>query len=308
MAKNLLSIYDLSQKQIWEILKLALDLKKNKKAPKLLEGKTLGMIFEKPSTRTTVSFAVAMHQLGGFPLLLNAQNLQTKRGESLHDTSLTMSRYVDGVVFRTFKHADVEEYIKWSSIPVVNGLTDLEHPCQVLADILTVIEKKKIRNPADLKKIHVAFVGDGNNIANSWLGAAGLLGFKFTLARPSGYGPDKKILIKAYYHAKKTGAKIEVLTDPKQAVKDADIVYTDVWISMGDESQKKKRKNAFKKYQINQKLLCLAKKDCYVMHCLPANRGEEITADVMDGKQSIVFDQAENRLHLQKAVLAYLLK
>jgi len=308
MIKNLLSIYDLSPKIITGLLELAVKLKKAKKPANSLAGKTLGLIFEKPSTRTTVSFAVAMYQLGGFPLILQSQNLQRQRGETLHDTALTLSRYVDGVVIRAFKHSDVEELARWSSVPVINGLTDLEHPCQVLGDMLTIMEAKHIKNLKDFKKIKIVFVGDGNNIANSLIGASALLGCTFVLSGPEGYGPNRELLKKGKEMAVKTGAKIEITSNLKKAVEGTDVIYTDVWTSMGDENERSERLKAFKDYQVNSKLLKYAKKGCVVMHCLPAVRGEEISAEVMDGPSSVIFDQAENRLHIQKAVLVYLLK
>lgn len=308
MNNDLLSIYDLTAKEIWSLLTLARKLKSGKRNSTALAGKTLGLIFEKPSTRTTVSFAVAMYQLGGFPLILNAANLQRKRGEPIEDTARTLSRYIDGIMIRAFRHEDVEEFSRWATIPIINGLTDREHPCQVLGDILTILEKKKITTPAGLKKVKVTFVGDGNNVANSWIAAAAVMGFSFTIAGPDGYAPDQDILDRARAQAAKTGARITVTTDARAAVKDADVIYTDVWTSMGDEDELEKRKVIFQPYQVNGKLLSQAKRDCLVMHCLPAIRGEEITADVMEGSHSVIFDEAENRLHIQKAVLISLLR
>lgn len=309
MKKNLLSVFDLSDKEIWQLLALA---RKMKAAPKkycsTLSGKSLGLIFEKPSTRTSVSFSVAMYQLGGFPLILDVNNMQWKRGETIQDTAHVLSGYLDGVMFRALKHSKVETFAGSSSIPVINGLTDIEHPCQILGDLLTIIEKERISSASGLRKIKVAFVGDGNNVAHSWIAAASLMGFTFSLARPSGYGPDSKILNKAKAIAKKTGACIEITDDPQKAVKDADAIYTDVWISMGEETEANRRKIVFKPYQVNSKLLQFAKKQCLVMHCLPAIRGQEITSSVMDGANSVIFEQAKNRLHIQKAVLVYLLR
>lgn len=308
MLKHLLSIYDLSPKEINDLLVLAAALKKAKKPSKVLEGKTLALIFEKPSTRTTVSFAVAMSQLGGFPLILQSQNLQRQRGETLHDTALTLSRYIDGVVIRAFKHTDVAELAKWSTKPVINGLTDLEHPCQVLGDMLTVMEKKGLKTLKEFRKIKIVFMGDGNNIANSLIGACALSGCSFVLCGPDGYGPNRDLLHKAKEISKKTNANIKITSNVKEALNGADVVYTDVWTSMGDENERSQRLRAFKSYKVNTKMMGLAKKGAIVMHCLPAIRGEEISARVMDGPQSVVFDQAENRLHIQKAVLVYLLK
>jgi len=306
--KDLLSIFDLSSAEMWALLKKAAILKNAKKHSAMLAGKSLGLIFEKPSTRTTVSFAVAMNQLGGFPLILNPQNLQRRRGESIKDTARTLSRYLDSIVIRAFRHADIEEFATWSSVPVINGLSDMEHPCQVMGDILTVMEKKKIKTPEELRKIKVVFVGDGNNMANTWIGAAAALGFSFTLARPDGYGPSNAMLQKARAIAKASGATIEITENPLQAVKNADVIYTDVWTSMGEEAEAEKRRVVFRPYQVNSKLIAGAKKGCIVLHCLPAIRGEEITDDVMDSPDSSIFDQAENRLHIQKAVLVHLIK
>ena len=308
MKKDLLSIFDLSAAEVWSIWALAGKLKTRGRVTDILHGKTLGMIFEKPSTRTFTSFAVAMYQLGGMPLMMDARNLQRKRGESIADTALTLSRYLDGIMIRAIHHEDVVEFARHSQIPIISGLTDLEHPCQVLGDIFTLIEKRGIKGPEQLKKAKVVFVGDGNNMSNSWVAAAGLMGFHFVLARPKGYGPNPDILKKAQALAKVSGGVIEIVEDPIKAVQGADVIYTDVWISMGDESEKDKRLKAFKPYQINQKLISNAKKDVMVMHCLPAVRGEEITDTVMDGPNSVIFDEAENRLHIQKAILMYLLK
>ena len=306
--KDLISIFDLTSAEMWKLFKTAQKLKSGKRAVSILAGKSLGLIFEKPSTRTMVSFAVAMYQLGGFPLILNPQNLQRRRGETIKDTVRTLSRYLDGMVIRAFRHSDIKEFARWSSVPVVNGLTDREHPCQVLGDILTIMEKKKISSPKELAKIKVVFVGDGNNMANSWIGAAAVLGFNFVLARPAGYGPNREMLEEAVSLAKKSGGTIEVAEDPIAAVKSADVIYTDVWTSMGEEAEAEKRREVFRPYQVNSKLLSGAKKDCIVMHCLPAIRGEEITDEIIDNPDSAIFDQAENRLHIQKAVLAHLLK
>jgi ornithine carbamoyltransferase len=306
--RDLLSLFDLSSEEIWSLLTLAIRVKSGARNTVFLRGKTLGLIFEKPSTRTTVSFAVAMHQLGGFPLILNAQNLQRKRGETIHDTALTLSRYLDVIMIRAFRHEDVVELARWATIPVVNGLTDREHPCQVLGDILTIMEHNNIRTRAALKKLKVVFAGDGNNMAQSWIAAASLLGFTFVLAGPDGYGPDADLLKQAKKEAISSGAKITITRDVDAAVAGADAIYTDVWTSMGDESEEKKRKKDFKPYQVNARLVAKAKRDCLVMHCMPAIRGEEVTADVVDGPQSVIFDQAENRLHIQKAVLLFLLK
>ncbi|MCX5777862.1 MAG: ornithine carbamoyltransferase [Elusimicrobia bacterium] len=306
--RDLVSLFDLSAGDIWSLLKTAIRLKSGARTTDILHRKTLGLIFEKPSTRTTVSFAVAMHQLGGFPLILNAQNLQRKRGETIRDTALTLSRYLDAIMIRAFRHGDVVELARWATIPVINGLTDSEHPCQVLGDILTIMEHNNIRSVAALKKLKVVFSGDGNNMSQSWIVAASLLGFTFILACPEGYGPDAELLKQAQRKALSSGAKISITRDVVGAVADADAIYTDVWTSMGDEAEEGKRKKDFKPYQVNARLIAKAKRDCLIMHCLPAIRGEEVTADVLDGPQSVIFDQAENRLHIQKAVLLFLLK
>jgi ornithine carbamoyltransferase len=307
MKLNLVSIFDLNAADIWSLISLSRALKKSKKANTALNGKTLGLIFEKPSTRTTVSFAVAMYKVGGFPLILDAQKLQRRRGETIKDTAVTLSKYLDGIVIRAFSHGDVAEFAKWSSIPIINGLTDREHPCQILGDLLTIVENRNIKTVADLKKLKIVFVGDGNNIANTWIAASSILGLNFTLARPAGYGPDAEILSQSLEASKKSEASLNITEDPFIASKGADVIYTDVWTSMGSESELEKRKIVFKDYQINEGLLGLAKKNSLVMHCLPANRGEEITNDVIEGKNSVIFEQVENRLHIQKAVLIKLL-
>jgi ornithine carbamoyltransferase len=305
--KDILSIYDLSYEEIKALLNKAFELKSKKKHITDLTGKTLGLIFEKPSTRTMVSFAAAMVQLGGFPVILNAQNLQRKRGESIHDTSLALSGYLDCIMIRAFKHSDVEEFAKYSSIPVINGLTDFEHPCQILADIMTIMELHKIKTVEGLKKIKIVFSGDSNNVANSMLAVSAVLGLDFTLICPKEYAPEKVLLDKALKYTAKTGAEIKISSDIN-AAKNADVLYTDVWTSMGAEAEEKKRKKAFAPYQINAELLKKASSKCIVLHCLPAIRGEEITADIMDKYEYGIFTQAENRLHAQKAVLLYLLK
>lgn len=305
--KDILSIYDLSEKEIKSLLNKAFELKSKKKHLTDLTGKTLGLIFEKPSTRTMVSFAAAMVQLGGFPILLNSQNLQRKRGESIHDTAMALSKYVNGLMIRAFKHADVQEFAKYSSVPVINGLTDFEHPCQILADIMTIMELHKVKTVEGLKKIKIVFIGDSNNVANSMLAVSAVLGLDFTLICPKEYAPEKILLNKALEYTAKTGAEIKITSDIN-AAKNADVLYTDVWTSMGAESEEKKRKKAFAPYQINAELLKKASSKCIVLHCLPAIRGEEITADIMDKYEYSIFTQAENRLHVQKAVLLYLLK
>ena len=299
--KDLISIADLSREDIQTILELTKKFKQKKIAELPLKNKTVAMIFEKPSTRTRVSFEVAIYQLGGYPIVLNASEMQLSRGETIADTAKTLSRYVDAIAIRSYSHSNVVELAKNSSVPVINMLTDREHPCQVLADLFTISEKK------DLKNVKIAFVGDGNNnVTNSLIFACSILGMSLNVASPVGYEPKKEILNLASKLNPKN--KINLFNNPKEAVKNADVVYTDVWVSMGAEDEREERKKAFKDFQLNNGLLkCVGKKDYIVMHCLPAHRGEEITDDVIDGKNSVVFDQAENRLHVQKAILYLLL-
>ncbi len=302
MKKDLLNISDLESDDFEKIWQKAKKLKKLLKAGKphgSLKGKTLGMIFDKSSTRTRISFEVGMYQLGGIALFLTSRDTQIGRGEIIADSAKMMSRYLNGIMIRTFTQQSVEDFARFASIPVINGLTDLLHPCQILSDLFTIREKKGTYN-----KLKIAYIGDGNNIANSWIEATAKLPIQLALACPAGYDPDRKILEKG---RKESSEGITVVRDPLKAAKDADILYTDVWASMGQESEQDKRKKIFKDYQINQKLLKAAKKDAMVMHCLPAHRGEEIASDVIDGPQSIVIDQAENRLHVQKAILELLL-
>lgn len=307
VKKDLLSIYDLTVAEIKSLLDTAFALKNKKKNSPELKDKTLGMIFEKPSTRTMVSFATAMLQLGGNPLFLNADNMQRKRGEPIKDTALVLSRYLDGLMIRAFKHEDVEEFAKYSSIPVINGLTDFEHPCQILADIMTMMEFHKAKTVNTLKKFKIVFVGDSNNVANSLLAISAVLGLNFTLICPKEYTPKKKVLDKALKYASSTGAEIKITSDINDA-ENADVIYTDVWVSMGSEGESKNKKKLFMPYQVNTALLKKASKKCIVLHCLPAIRGEEITDEIMDKYQDSIFTQAENRLHAQKAVLLKFLK
>ena len=298
MKKDLLCITSLDRQEIDELLALALRLKKDHKngsAHLPLQGKTLGMLFEKPSTRTRVSFEVGMLQLGGHALYMGWRDTQLSREESVEDTARVLSRYLDGIVIRTFAQETIELFACNATIPVINGLTDLEHPCQILSDLMTIVEKK-----GGYEHLTIVYVGDGNNIANSWINASLTLGFNLRLACPRGYEPDGTILEKAGSAAP---SQIQFCEDPAEAVKEADIINTDTWVSMGQEEQRRKKIEAFKNYQVNGTLLKLAKKDALVMHCLPAHRGEEITDEVADGEQAIIFDQAENRLHMQKAIL-----
>jgi ornithine carbamoyltransferase len=302
MKKDLLSIYDLTAEEIEQIFQKARELKEahqHRVPHRPLEGKTLAMVFEKPSTRTRVSFEAGMYQLGGHALFLNPQDTQLGRGEAIADTTRVLSRYVDGIMIRTFAQERVEEMARYASVPVINGLTDLLHPCQILSDCFTIWEKRGAYR--DLK---VAYVGDGNNVANSWINGALRLGFDLWLACPKGYEPDKKILSRAQGER---SSQIALTPDPKEAVEGAHVVNTDVWASMGQEGEREKRIKAFQGYQVNADLLQGAREDVLVMHCLPAHRGEEITDEVMDGPHAVVFDQAENRLHVQKAILTLLM-
>lgn len=298
---NLLSMAD-AKDQVDTILNIASDLKSGKITEKPLKDKYLGMIFEKASTRTRVSFEVGMHQLGGTPLYLSSKDLQLNRGEPISDTARVLSRFLDCIMIRAKRHENVEELAHYASIPIISGLTDKEHPCQAFADLLTIKEYK-----GDFNR-KLVFIGDGNNVCNSLLLASAYVGMNMTVACPKGYEPDKEIYNLAKEEASKTNATITIEHNIHKAVKDADILYTDVWVSMGDESEQEERERIFKEYQINKELLSEAKPDAIVMHCLPAIRGQEITDDVMTSNQSAIWDQAENRLHAQKAILYYMLK
>jgi ornithine carbamoyltransferase len=305
MTKHFLTLTDLSPSELRRHLQRAVKLKADTIAGRrnrCLDGKILGLVFEKPSLRTRVTFEVGMRQLGGDSIYLSAQEVQLGVRESVADVARNLERWVDGIVLRTFRHETAEELARHSSIPVINGLTDLVHPCQVLSDMLTVFEKR-----GRLKGIRIGYVGDGNNLANSWLLGAALLGMELTIACPKGYEPDRGILREAKRRAKETGAKITISHTPEKAARHADVLYTDVWTSMGKEKEGARRRVAFKGFQVNGALLAAAGKDVLVMHCLPAHRGEEITDEVLDGPYSIVFDQAENRLHAQKVLLEDLL-
>jgi ornithine carbamoyltransferase len=296
MKKDLLTLLDLQPRDVDSLIKSARNLKSlrgKKKHPKPLEGKTLALIFEKSSTRTRVSFEVAMNELGGASLYLNSQESQLGRGESYQDTARVLSRYVHGIVIRTYSQKNIEELAEASSVPVINGLSDLFHPVQILADLMTIVEAKR-----DFRSLKIAYVGDGNNLANSWIDAAILLKFELNVACPKGFAPSAAILTEITPYP-----NISILTDPIEAAKSADVIYTDTWFSMGQKEDPKK-KEKFRPFQVNRDLLSHAARDAMVLHCLPAHRGEEITSEVMDGPQSYIFDQAENRLHIQKAVLA----
>lgn len=305
MVKHLLSMQDLSPNEIEAILDKAEGLKEKlrKGEPhELLRGKTLGMIFEKPSLRTRVTFETGMTQLGGHAIYLAPADIQLGKRESVPDTARNLSRWVDAVMARLFKHDIIVELARHSSVPVINGLTDLHHPCQTLGDLLTIREHK-----GKFRGLKLAWVGDGNNVCNSLLLGCTLVGMNISAVCPHGYEPDANVMTQAKKNAEKSGAKLELLTDPKKAVAEADVIYTDVWVSMGQEKEAKQRMRAFTGYQVNAQLLKLAKPNVIVMHCLPAHRGQEITDEVIDGPRSVVLDQAENRMHAQKALLVSLL-
>ena len=302
-GKDLLSIHDLSVEEVENILDFAAKLKSMQKSGiehKILAGKTLGMIFEKSSTRTRVSFEVGMYQLGGSALFLSNRDLQLGRGEPIKDTARVLSRYLDGIMIRTFGHDRVIELAKFAEIPIINGLTDLLHPCQVLTDLLTIKEHKG----KNLKNLKMAYVGDGNNMTNSYLYGAAKVGMTLSVATPKNYRPDQNVFENAINDAKETGAKLNWVENPIEAVKNADIVVTDTWASMGQEAEHEERKKIFAPYQVNSDLLKHADKNVIVMHCLPAYRGEEITEEVFENNADVIFDEAENRLHTQKAIMA----
>jgi ornithine carbamoyltransferase len=298
MKKDLLTLRDLTADDCEALFKRAFELKKQDSAgmpDRTLQGKTLGLIFDKPSTRTRVSFEAAMAQLGGIPLFLNAQDTQLIRNEPIADTARALSRYLDALAVRTYSQDLLKELAAAASIPIINGLTDLYHPCQVLSDLMTILEKK-----GQLEGLKIVWVGDGNNVAHSWLNAAAILPLHLVVSCPEGYQPDEAILGAA---VRDTKGKIDVTIDPEKAVRGADVIYTDVWASMGQEGEHGLRRKFFQPYQVNQGLVAKAKSDVIVMHCLPAHRGEEIAADVLEGTHSIVWDQAENKLHMHKGIL-----
>ena len=301
LPKDLLTVADIPRHKIHHLLTLAKKMKAAQGKGRTafpLKGKTLGLIFEKPSTRTRVSFEAGMNQLGGQALFLASEKIQLSRGESLADTAKVLTRYLDGLVVRTFDQASLEEWARHTSIPIINGLTDHCHPCQALADLLTIVEKK-----GRAKGLKLAYIGDGNNIAHSLLEVGAKVGMHVAIGCPKGYEPDRGIVEAAKDEGVQTGARIEITHDPHIAAKDADVIYTDVWISMGQEHEQHPRMAALAPYQVNRHLMQQAKPHALVMHCLPAHRGEEITEEVLDGPQSVVLDQAENRLHIQKAIL-----
>ena len=302
MKKDILTLLDLSKENFDRLFNRSLELKKNRKngeTKEPLRGKTVGLIFDKPSTRTRVSFETAMIQLGGTPIFISSKDTQIARDEPVRDTARVLSRYIDGLVIRTYSQEFLKEFAQFSDIPVINALTDLYHPTQVLSDIMTVIEFK-----GGYEGLKIAWVGDGNNVANSWINAAAVLGLNLVLACPKGYEPDPDILELSL--SRNTGS-ISVVSDPAEAVADADVIYTDVWASMGQESEHNKRKRAFQPYEVTEELVKLASDDAIVMHCLPAHRGEEISEKVLEGPQSVVWDQSENKMHMCKAILEDLL-
>ncbi|MCR8660553.1 ornithine carbamoyltransferase [Paenibacillus endoradicis] len=301
-GRDFLMLVDFAQEEIMYLIELAIDLKQKQKAGiehKVLQGKTVGLIFEKSSTRTRVSFEVGIYQLGGQGLFLSGNDLQIGRGETILDTAQTLSRYLDGIMIRTFEHRKVVELARGATIPVINGLTDLSHPCQALADFQTIYEQT-----GTFENVKLAYIGDGNNMVHSLMMGAAKLGVHMSIATPVGYEPDADIIAQTMAIAEDTGAKIVVCHDPKEAMEGADFVYTDVWASMGQEQEQKERELAFADYQIDDNLVQFAKPEFKFMHCLPAHRGEEVTESVIDGEHSIIFDQAENRLHAQKAIMA----
>jgi ornithine carbamoyltransferase len=301
-GKSLISINDLTHEEIWQIFELSQSLKLKRlsgEPHRVLEGKKLGMIFSKPSTRTRVSFEVGIYELGGIGLYFGPNDLQLKKSENISDTAKVLSRYLDGIMIRTFDHQDVVELAQYGSIPVINGLTDLLHPCQVLTDLFTILEKKR-----ELRGLKLAYIGDGNNMAHSLLHGCSKVGMNIAIASPSGYKPNEQIVTNALRNANYFGSKVEILDDPIATVKDADIVYTDVWASMGQEKEAADRKKVFQKFQVNPELVKNAKEDYIFMHCLPAHRGDEVVDEVIDSVNSVVFDEAENRLHVQKAIMA----
>ena len=303
-GKNFLTLADFSVEELWQILEKAIEIEKNlDKASNILTGKFLALIFEKPSTRTKVSFEVAIKQLGGSSISLNWMEMQLGRGETVADTAKTLERYVDGVIARVLNHQTLIELSKNMKIPVINALSNLYHPCQALSDMLTIYKLK-----GKLEGLKLAWIGDGNNVCHSLIHACSKFGLNMGIASPKGYEPKKQILKQAQKEAKNSGSKIELTLDPKKAVKDADIIYTDTFVSMGLEAERKKRLKIFlPKYQVTPKLFEYAKKDCIFMHCLPAKRGEEVVDEVIDGSRSVVWFQAENRLHLQRGLLALLI-
>lgn len=306
MKKDFLCLNDFSKKELVDMIELAIRLKSEQKSGiehKILKGKTLGMIFSKSSTRTRVSFEVGMTQLGGYPLFLSASDIQLGRGEPIYDTAKVLSRFLDAIMIRTYSHEDVEKLAEYADIPVINGLTDLLHPCQVLADLMTVAEHK-----GRLDGLKFCYIGDGNNMAHSIMYGCAKMGMDVAIASPDDYRCDETVIKNAMKTASESGSRILLTNDPIEAISDADIVYTDTWVSMGMEEEKAKRIKDFEGFTVDKKMFSNAKGDAIFMHCLPAYRGFEVTEDVIDGKNSVIFDEAENRLHAQKAIMATLIK
>lgn len=303
--QDLISLHDLTSEEVQNLLKLGLKLKSELKSGiphPILKGKTLGMIFTKSSTRTRVSFEVGMTQLGGYPLFLSSNDIQLGRGESIYDTANVLSRYLDGIMIRTYDHQDVIDLAEHADIPVINALTDLLHPCQVLADLMTTYEHK-----GKLEGLKMAYIGDGNNMAHSIMYGCAKVGMDCAIAAPKGYQCNGEVVENAKADFAQSGRTLLLTEDPAEAIANADVVYTDTWVSMGQESEKAERLKIFTPYQVNKELFAKAKDDAVFMHCLPAYRGYEVTEDVIDGPQSVIFDEAENRLHAQKAVMATLM-
>lgn len=301
--RHFLTLKDFSKDEILEMIELAIKIKKetkNRNFKPYLKDQTLAMIFEKSSTRTRVSFEVGIHQLGGKGLFLSSKDLQLGRGEPMKDSARVISRMVDKVMIRTYAQETLEEFAKYSKVPVINGLSDMFHPVQIMADYLTMIEYKKDKNPL------VAYIGDGNNITHSWMMLVAKLGLNLNIATPKGYEPNEEVSAKADEFAKHSGAKISYFNDPKEAIKGADVVTTDTWISMGQEDEKEQKLKDFKGYMVDKKLFSLAKKDAIFLHCLPAYRGYEVSEEVFEEHQEEIFDEAENRLHVQKAIMVWL--
>jgi len=302
LKKDFLNISDLNKEEILQIINYGIKLKKDKFSDQTLKGKSIGLIFMKPSTRTRLSFEVGVYQMGGQPLYITGSSTQLSRGEDIKDTARVMARYLDGIIIRTYSHREVEQLAQFFDKPVINALTDYLHPCQILADLQTIYERF-----GKIEGIKVAFVGDGNNVANTWLIAGGVVGFDVCVATPPGFEPSGMAVFEALKHAGKTGAKVNITNDPIEAVRHADVIYTDVWVSMGQEGEAEKKKE-FEGFQINKQLLKHASKDAIIMHCLPAHKGEEISEDIFEQFSDVIFDEAENRLHSQKALMSYLFK
>ena len=302
--KDFLRVDDFDSETLLRIIETAVHMKKNKdKYRDALKDKQLGMIFQKASTRTRVSFEIGIRELGGNAVFLSPKDTQLGRGEPIKDTARVLSRYLDILMIRTFAHSEAEELAKYASIPVINGLTDFLHPCQAMADLQTIFEKK-----GKLKGVNVSYVGDGNNVAHSLGLLCSMLGVNFSIATPTGYEPDKEIVDQIFAYAKQSGSKIKITNHPIEAVEGCDVIYTDVWTSMGQEQEADTRLKLFQSFQVNAELTAYAQPDYLFMHCLPAHRGEEVSEEIMESSHSVVFDQAENRLHAQKAVMLYLME